>query len=187
MPEPVTLRTERLLLRPWREADRAPFAAMNADPEVRRFFGDLQSRQESDESIDRFQAHLAEHGWTFWAVEVVDGEPFIGFVGIVYVPFEEHFTPAVEIGWRLARDQWGYGYATEAARAVLDFAFGTLGLAEVVSFAVHSNARSRAVMERIGMTHDPAGDFSYPGIPAESDLRRHVLYRIRATDFRDHG
>lgn len=187
MAEPVTLRTERLLLRPWREEDREPWAAMNADWEVRRYFGDVQSREEADAAVDRIQAHLAEHGWTFWALEVVGGDPFIGFTGLVHTPFEADFTPAVEIGWRLARSAWGHGYATEAACASLEFAFGTLGLPEVVAFAVETNTRSRAVMERLGMTHHPAEDFDYPGMAESNPLRRHVLYRITAEQYRAKG
>lgn len=173
------LRTPRLLLRAWRPGDREPFAAMNADPEVRRFFPGVMTREESDASVDRIEQHLAEHGFTFWAVEVPDVAPFIGFIGLAQTPFEAPFTPAVEIGWRLAREYWGHGYATEGAREALRFGFECMGLEEIVAFAVKENVRSRAVMERLGMTHDDADDFDHPGLPGGDLLRRHVLYRAR--------
>jgi RimJ/RimL family protein N-acetyltransferase len=169
------LRTERLLLRGWLEADHPAFAALNADPEVMRHFPATLTREESDAMADRIARAFDERSWGLWAVEH-QGD-FLGFAGLSVPRFEAHFTPAVEIGWRLAKHAWGHGYATEAARAVLRFAFDELGLEEVVSFTTVENARSRAVMERIGMTHDPADDFDHPGIPVGSPLRRHVLYR----------
>jgi RimJ/RimL family protein N-acetyltransferase len=176
MPTPDRqLRTERLLLRGWREADLEPFAALNADPEVMRYFPATMSRQESDALAARASAWLTERGWGLWAVDR-DGE-FLGFTGLAVPRFEAHFTPAVEIGWRFARSAWGSGYATEAATAVLRFAFEELRLNEVVSFTAVENRRSRAVMERIGMVRDPAGDFEHPAVPESSQLRRHVLYR----------
>lgn len=178
-PCPAELRTERLLLRGWRPEDREPWAAMNADPEVRRFFASTLTREESDAAIDRLVQHHEEHGFTFWAVEVPGVAPFIGFIGLIHTPFEDHFTPAVEIGWRLAREHWGHGYATEGAREALRYGFECLGLEEIVSFAVEDNWRSRAVMDRIGMTHDPADDFDHPGLAEDDPQRRHVLYRAR--------
>jgi RimJ/RimL family protein N-acetyltransferase len=174
MPE-RELRTERLVLRGWRESDLAPFAELNADPEVMRHFPALLSRAESDAFAERAAASLGEHSWGLWAVE--RSGAFLGFTGLAIPRFEAHFTPAVEIGWRFARSAWGHGYATEAASAVLRFAFGELGLDEVVSFTAVRNRRSRAVMERLGMTHDPAEDFEHPALPEDSPLRRHVLYR----------
>jgi RimJ/RimL family protein N-acetyltransferase len=173
------LRTERLVLRGWRAADREPFAALNADPVVMEHFPATLSREQSDAMVDRVEAHMTEHGWGLWAVEVVDRAEFVGFVGLARPAFEAHFTPAVEVGWRLARHAWGYGYAPEAGRAVLAFAFAELALDEVVSFTSVGNANSRRVMEKLGLTHDPADDFDHPGLPADSPLRRHVLYRIR--------
>lgn len=173
------LRTERLLLRGWRAGDLEPFAALNADSEVMEHFPATLTRAQSDAMADRVRAHLTEHGWGLWAVEVVDGPAFVGFVGLARPAFEAHFTPAVEIGWRLARPAWGYGYAPEAGRAVLSYAFAELGLDEVVSFTSVGNANSRRVMEKLGLTHDPADDFDHPNLPADSPLRRHVLYRIR--------
>jgi RimJ/RimL family protein N-acetyltransferase len=165
------LRTERLVLRQWREEDRAPFAALNADPIVMEHFPSTMTREASDAFVDFNIAAIADRGWGLWAVEA-DGE-FIGFVGLN----EPRFRPGVEIGWRLARRAWGHGYATEAARAVLAFAFGELGLAEVISFTSTTNVRSQRVMERIGMTRDPAEDFDHPNVTDER-LRRHVLYRV---------
>jgi RimJ/RimL family protein N-acetyltransferase len=165
------LRTERLLLRQWRDEDRAPFAALNADPDVMEHFPSTMTREASDAFVDFNIATIAERGWGLWAVEA-DGE-FIGFVGLN----EPRFRPGVEIGWRLAREAWGHGYATEAARAVLEFAFDTIGLDEVISFTSTTNVRSQHVMERIGMTCDPADDFDHPNV-ADERLRRHVLYRL---------
>ncbi len=172
------LRTERLLLRQWRDADLEPFAALNADPDVMRYFPAPMTREQSDAFAERIRAQIAGRGWGLWAVEVAGGAPFIGFVGLGKPSWEAHFTPAVEIGWRLAREHWGRGYATEAAQAAAGFAFETVGLDEIVSFTSTINVPSRRVMERIGMTHDPAEDFDHP-LVAEGPLRRHVLYRLR--------
>jgi ribosomal-protein-alanine N-acetyltransferase len=138
-------------------------------------FPSLLTRAESDGLVDRFEAHFERHGFGLWAVEVIDHAPFIGFVGLAVPPFDAHFTPCVEIGWRLAAEFWGRGYATEAARACVDFAFRQADMTELVSMAVPQNVRSRQVMERLGMTHDPADDFDHPMLP---DCRRHVLYRL---------
>jgi RimJ/RimL family protein N-acetyltransferase len=175
----TALATDRLLLRQWRDADREPFAAMNADPEVMRYFPKLLTREESDALIDNQGLVLDLRGWGLWAVEVVGGAPFVGFVGLAEPQFDAHFTPCVEVGWRLAREQWGRGYATEAARAVLAFGFDELGLDEIVALTTSANARSRRVMERLGMTHDPADDFEHPVLPEGHPIRRHVLYRLR--------
>lgn len=142
------------------------------------------SQAESDALADRIEAHFETHGFGLWAAEVRGGPPFIGFVGLATVGFSAHFTPAVEIGWRLAADQWGKGYATESALAVARYAFELLGLDELVSFTVPGNARSLAVMQRLGMTHDAADDFDHPGLPEGHGLRRHVLYRLSRGSFR---
>ncbi|SMF13092.1 ribosomal-protein-alanine N-acetyltransferase [Tistlia consotensis] len=181
------LTTARLCLRPWRPADRLPFAALNADPEVMRFFPGTLERRSSDALAERIEGHFAEHGFGLWAVEVLGGPAFVGFVGLSVPRFESHFTPCVEIGWRLAAEQWGKGYATEAARAALAQGFGPLGLAEIVSFTVLDNGRSRAVMERLGMTRRPEEDFEHPSLPAGHALRRHVLYRLRRSDWTGAG
>jgi RimJ/RimL family protein N-acetyltransferase len=171
------IRTDRLLLRQWRESDRAPWAAMNADPAVREHFPGLLTRQQSDEALDRMAAQLDERGWGLWAVDR-DGA-FLGFTGLLPVDAALPFAPAVEIGWRFARDAWGHGYATEAARAVVAFAFDELGLKELVSMTATSNTRSMAVMERLGMTRDASDDFEHPAVPEGHPVRPHVLYRLR--------
>lgn len=181
------IETGRLILRAWRDADRAPFAALNADPEVMRHFPRTLSREESDALADRIALRMAERGWGSFAVEVKGGEPFIGFVGPNVPGYEIPYGPCVEVGWRLARSAWGRGYATEAARAALDFGFRSLGLEEIVSFTAVGNIRSRAVMERLGMSRDPAHDFDHPLLEQGHALRRHVLYRLAASAWTAHG
>jgi ribosomal-protein-alanine N-acetyltransferase len=171
------LLTERLALRRWRTSDRAPFAELNADPEVMEHFPSLMTRAESDAFIDRIEARFDEHGWGLWALEVMATGEFIGFTGLQVPGFPAPFMPAVEIGWRLARPAWGHGYASEAARRALEFGFSDLGLPEIVAFTAVGNVRSRAVMERLGMTRDPADDFDHPFLIEGHRLRRHVLYR----------
>jgi len=171
------LTTERLILRPWREADREPFARINSDPAVMEFFPALLTPAESDALVDRVEAHFAAHGFGVWATELKSTGEFIGFVGLWRPSFEAHFTPCVEIGWRLAAAHWGKGLATEAAQAAIDYAFSEQGLNQIVSFTAIENARSRRVMEKIGMTRDPADDFDHPALPEGHRLRRHVLYR----------
>lgn len=183
----TTLRTSRLLLRRWAPEDREPFAAMNADPRVMEHFPALLDRAASDALVDRADARLAEHGWGLWALEVADGEDagrFAGFTGISVPRFEAHFTPCVEVGWRLPVWAWGQGYASEAARAALRVAFTEVALEEVVSFTATTNARSRAVMERLGMSRDPADDFEHPALPPGHRLRPHVLHRLGAAAWR---
>ena len=177
----LTLDTERLQLRRWRDADRELFAALNADPRVMEFFasGPL-SQRDSDALADRIEDQFAEFGFGLWAIDVPGVVEFAGFCGLAVPSFTAHFTPCVEIGWRLAADCWGRGYATEAARAVLAHAFGPLGLREIVSFTTVANVRSQRVMQRIGMTRSPADDFDHPGIGEGHPYRRHVLYRIAA-------
>ena len=177
------LETERLALREWRDADRAPFAAMNADPRVAEFLGRALDRAASDALVDRIVGHWADDGHGLWAVETRADGRFIGFVGLTPPNFEAAFTPCVEIGWRLAPEAWGHGYATEAAREALRFGFEELGLEEIVSFTVPANIRSRAVMERIGLRRDPADDFENPNLPDGHPLRQHVLYRLRRADW----
>lgn len=179
------LRTERLILRDWRDEDLAPFAALNADPAVARMVMGPLDRARSDGLATRIRDGIAARGWGLWAVEIVGGDAFVGFTGLAPVAFEASFAPATEIGWRLARAAWGHGYATEAANAVLAHAFGPLGFEALVSFTAAINARSRRVMERIGMRHDPDGDFDHPAIAPDHELARHVLYRIAASDGRN--
>jgi RimJ/RimL family protein N-acetyltransferase len=173
------LRTERLLLRRWRESDREPFARMNADPEVMRYFVRPLTREESDAFVDRAERQFDELGYGLWAVEVREAAPFIGYTGLLRHGYPS-VKPAVEIGWRLDRPYWGRGYATEAARAALADGFGRVGLKEIASFTSPLNRPSVAVMERLGMTHDPRDDFDHPRVPEGHPLRRHVLYRITA-------
>ena len=173
----TTLHTERLVLRPWREDDLAPFAALNADPEVMRFFPRRLDADESNAMARRIGTQVDERGWGLWAVEVPGVAAFIGFIGLQPVPFEAPFGPAVEVGWRLARESWGAGYATEGARAAVDHAFSELGLDEIVSMTIPVNLPSQRVMQKLGMTRDPADDFDHPRLP-EWEHRRHVLYRL---------
>ena len=175
------LRTERLLLRQWQPDDLEPFAALNADPETMRYFPAPIQREESDAFAERIRRQIESEGWGLWAVEAVGIAPFIGFVGLARPSFEAHFTPAVEVGWRLARDHWGRGYATEAARASLAYGFDELGLVEIVSFTSLLNEPSWRVMERLGMSHDSADDFEHPRLPEGHPLRLHVLYRLPRT------
>lgn len=179
-----SIETSRLLLRPWRDEDFEPFAGLTADPKVMEYFPALLTREESDALAQGIAARMAERGFGLWAVEVPGIAPFIGFVGLSVPSFEAHFTPCVEVGWRLARAHWGKGYASEAANASLRFGFETVGLEEIVSFTVPQNLRSRAVMERIGMHQDPDGGFDHPRITEGHPLRRQVLYRMRSDDYR---
>ncbi|HYF45805.1 MAG TPA: GNAT family N-acetyltransferase [Acidimicrobiales bacterium] len=176
---PSELRTDRLLLRRWRDADRAPFAEMNADPEVMEHFVRPLGRDESDDMVDRIEAHFDREGWGLWAVEVLDDGRFAGFVGLWPTPPDLPFSPAVEVGWRLARHAWGRGVATEGAEAALADGWTRVGLDEVVSMTTVTNVRSQRVMQRLGMTRDPADDFEMPKIPEGHPLRDHVLYRLR--------
>jgi RimJ/RimL family protein N-acetyltransferase len=177
----IALRTPRLLLREWRDDDYEPFAAMSADPEVMRYYyRAFADRAAMDAWIDRMRRHNAEHGFAYWAVELPGEAGLIGAIGMTRVLSPAYpFAPAVEIGWRLARAYWGKGYATEAACAVLDDGFARLGLDEIVAFTLPVNRRSRQVMERLGMSREPADDFEHPGVPEGHPWRRHVLYRIR--------
>jgi RimJ/RimL family protein N-acetyltransferase len=176
---PITLTTERLRLRPWRPEDLPHFAALNADARVMEHFPRILTAEESDRQAAAVTEHIGRHGFGFWALEATGVADFIGFVGLSVPTFEAHFTPCVEIGWRLAFDHWRHGYATEAARAALDCGFRRLGLEEIVAFTVPANRRSIAVMQRLGMTRSPAEDFDHPRLPPGHPLRRHVLYRLR--------
>jgi len=170
--------TERLLLRAFLDADREAFAALNADPRVMEHFPQRLTREESDAFADRIGVRWAEDGVGLWALERRADRAFLGFTGLARHTFEAPFTPAIEVGWRLAVDAWGHGYATEAARASLRFGFEDRGLDEILSWTTVANVRSRAVMERLGMTRDPADDFDHPNVPVGSPIRPHVLYRL---------
>jgi len=177
--------TDRLLLREWRDADREPFAEMNADPRVMEHFPAMLSRPESDAFVDRIVARWSANGYGLWVVERRADGAFLGFTGlaapVVDVP---GMPPFVEVGWRFAAAAWGHGYATEAARAAVAWGFDVLGLDEIASWTTVANLRSRAVMERLGMTHDPADDFEHPRVPVGHPQRPHVLYRLRRPDAR---
>jgi len=172
------LTSQRLRLRPWRDEDLPAFAALNADPEVMLYMAKCLSREESDAFAAWIREGLARRGFGLWAVEVFGVSEFIGFTGLSVPAFETHFTPCVEIGWRLARKFWGFGYATEAAGLALDYGFQIAELEEIVAFTFMGNLRSRRVMERLGMTHTPQDDFDYPRLSEDHPLRRHVLYRM---------
>jgi RimJ/RimL family protein N-acetyltransferase len=174
---PHELRTERLLLRRWLPSDRESFARLNADPRVAEFLPGPLTPGESDTVADRIEAHFERHGFGLWAIEIPGITPFAGFIGLSVPRFEAPFTPCIEIGWRLDADHWGRGYATEGARAALDFGFRWLTVDEIVSFTVPANVRSRRVMEKIGMSHSAEDDFDHPLLPQGHSLRRHVLYR----------
>ncbi len=170
--------TERLILRYWQPSDRDPFARINADPLVMEFFPKTLSREESDSLADRIEARLQTRGFGLCAVEVRESHAFAGFIGLSEPAFEAHFTPCIEIGWRLASDLWGLGFATEGAQAIVRYAFETLLLKELVSFTAEANTRSLRVMEKLGMTRNSNDDFDHPGLLGHP-LQRHVLYRLK--------
>ncbi|MFM8971606.1 MAG: GNAT family N-acetyltransferase [Actinomycetota bacterium] len=178
MPGGPTLHTDRLVMRRWRPDDLEPFAALNADPAVMEHFQRLMTPEDTVAFVGRIESEFEERGWGLWAVEVEGGPPFIGYVGLHAVPYETPFTPAVEVGWRLAREHWGHGYATEAAVRAVRFGYEDAALPEVLSFTNPANERSWRVMERIGMVRDPGGDFEHPNVPEGHRLRPHVLYRF---------
>lgn len=180
----TVLETDRLILREWREEDREHFARMNADAMVMEFLPRALDRKASDKLMERFKGHFKKHGFGLFALESKDSGEFIGFVGLENVSFEASFAPAVEIAWRLDYEFWGRGYATEAGRRVLQYAFDDLKLKEVVAFTVHDNERTIRIMEKIGMTRDPKGDFDYPLLPAGHPFGKFVLYRMKAKDFK---
>lgn len=179
-----TLRTNRLILRPWKESDLGPFAEINADPRVMEYFPSVLSREESDRLANDILSKAEENGFGLWAVSLPGIADFIGFIGLNIVTFPARFTPATEIGWRLAFSHWGKGYATEGAKAVIRYGFEKKDFEEIVSFTAVENVRSRRVMEKIGMDHDPEDDFDHPRVPRGLPLERHVLYRLKKSRFR---
>ena len=172
------MRTVRLVLRHWQNSDRLPFARLNADAQVMEFLPSILSEQESNSLVDRIEAHFQEHGFALYAAEIRSDRRFIGFIGLSVPTFHAAFTPCVEVGWRLAREYWGQGIATEGAQEIVRYAFEELQLEELVSFTVPANARSLGVMKKLGMTYDPKDDFDHPRLPAGHRLQRHVLYRL---------
>ena len=179
----MRIETDRLILRPWEPRDLDAFAALNADPEVMRFFPAPFTRAESAAYMERALARFVEVKMSFLAAEEAASGDLVGVVGMAPVKPEMPSAPSVEIGWRLARAHWGKGYASEAARGWLAYGFGTLALPEIVAFTYRGNAPSRRVMERLGMSRDPADDFEHPGLAEGHPLRPHVLYRLKAADF----
>lgn len=173
------LQTDRLVLRRWRPEDRHAFVAMNADPEVMRYFPGTLDRATSEAWFERMNDGLEEDGFGLWAVARRADEAWLGMTGLAVPSFTAPFTPCVEVGWRFPVSSWGHGYATEAARATVAYGFGPVGLDEILSWTTVTNQRSRAVMERLGMTHDPADDFEHPRVPIGHPIRPHVLYRLR--------
>lgn len=178
--------TKRLMLRTWKEEDFEPFAQMNADPTVMRYFPSPLSRDESAQMFERIKAKIEERGWGLWAVSPLEGGEPMGFIGLNAVDkstLNAPFSPAVEIGWRLRQEFWGQGYATEGAMGCLKYAFETLSLGEIVSFTAVQNQPSRRVMEKLGMHHHPKDDFDHPKIALGHPLKRHVLYRLTNKEF----
>jgi ribosomal-protein-alanine N-acetyltransferase len=182
--KPPVLHTKRLVLRRWTNEDRAVFAGINADPEVMRYRLRTLTRQESDDIIDDIEACFDQNGFGLWAVERTEDDRLIGFIGLEVASEDMPFRPLVHIGWHLAVDAWHHGYATEGAKAVLDFAFDEVGLPEVVAHTTARNKRSEAVMRRLGMTHSPADDFDGPWYPPGHPNWRFVLYRLTRADWR---
>ena len=176
--------TDRLILRQWRDADRAPFAAMGRDPDVMRYFPATLTREESDAAIDRQIKAIDEKGYAFWAVELSADGRFAGFIGIQDIPDYYGMPPGIEIGWRLDASVWGQGLAPEGARAALAYAFSKLRAQEVVAFTAASNKPSARVMEKIGMRRDHSADFDHPKVPVRDPLCPHILYRIGAEEVR---
>ncbi len=173
------IHTDRLVLRPAVDADRDAIAALNAHPRVGEWLGGVRDRAASDAFVDRVQAHDARHGFGFWVVERKADGRVIGMTGVWWVPPEMDMPNTVEIGWRFHPDAWGQGYATEAARAALDYGFGTLGLPEIIAFTARTNLASQSVMTRIGMAHAPERDFEHPGVAEGDPLKPHVVFVAR--------
>ncbi len=181
----IILETKRLILREWKDEDIPAFAAMNQDPKVMEFFPSTLTPEESESRVDWQRCHFKEHGFCCFAVELKATGEFIGFVGLSIPIFKAHFTPCIEVGWRIASQHWNQGYATEAARAILRAAFEKYGLKEVVSFTAETNKPSIRIMEKLGMRHNPEDDFDHPNIPKDHLLSRHVLYRLSLENWRN--
>ena len=186
MTEIIELKTGRLRLRQWKQEDYPAFAKLNADPEVMKYYPEMLNEKDSNDMAQRFEALLAYRGWGFWVVEKLDEKKFMGFVGLHEPTYDLPITPCVEIGWRLAKECWGYGYASEAAKASLEVAFKKLDLPEVYSFTSVLNKKSQAVMEKLGMVNMKQ-NFDHPMIPKDSPLREHVLYKIDKQGWMERG
>lgn len=177
------IKTERLILRPWKKEDLEPLARMNSDPQVMEFFSSHLTREESLARLELYSKHIEDHGWGLWAVSVPGISDFIGWIGLWPITFQAHFSPAIEVGWRLLAEFWGKGYATEGARASIQYGFDVLKLDEIVATIVPANLRSKQVAEKLGMHTDPKDDFNHPLVPEGHILSRHVLYRIKANEW----
>lgn len=173
-----SITTNRLHLRQWRETDLEPFGELNSDPRVREFFPTVLTRKKSDQEVVELSQHIEKFGWGFWAVSLVQTDEFIGCIGLDEVYFKRAFSPAIDIGWRLHYNHWGKGYATEGALAALQYGFTALNLESIVAYTAEGNVRSRHIMEKIGLRHEPNFDFDHPDFPADHKHKRHVLYRI---------
>jgi RimJ/RimL family protein N-acetyltransferase len=180
----VVARTERLILRHWRESDREPFARLNADPRVMEFMPGVLTEPESGALAGRIEQHFRDHGFGLCAVEITGRQSFIGFIGLTVATFQAAVTPCVEIGWRLSAEYWGQGFATEGAREMVRYAFEVIGLESLISLTAVGNIRSRRVMQKLGMTHDPHDDFEHPNLPEGHALRPHVLYHLPRSKWR---
>lgn len=177
------IETERLILRTWRKEDTDPYFQINQDPKVMEYFPGLQDLETTKNFIIKVNNHFDKHGYTLYATARKDTNEFIGFIGLFVADFEAHFTPATEIGWRLSSKHWGKGFATEGAKAVLDYAFKELEIPEIVSFTAEGNAKSIKVMQKIGLQHNAGNDFDHPKLDDASPLKRHVLYRLTREDY----
>lgn len=177
------IETDRLVLRDWGSSDLEKMAAINQDPKVMEYFPSLQDLITTKNFIKKIKNHLKNQGYSLYACERKDNKEFIGFIGLLLADFEAPFTPATEIGWRLSSNSWGRGFATEGARAVLDYGFKKLKLNEIVSFAAKNNKKSIRVMEKIGLKHNDKDDFNHPKLSNDSPLKHHVLYRLRREEY----
>lgn len=178
------IKTSRLILRPWKKEDLEPLCRLNSDSHVMEFLLTPLSHEESKARLDVYSRHISDNGWGLWAVSVPGVSDFIGWIGLWPISFESHFTPAIEVGWRLLPEFWGYGYATEGAKAALQYGFDILKLDEIVAITVPANVRSRRVMEKLGMHTDPSDNFEHPKVPAGHPLKEHVLYRLKHTEIK---
>lgn len=180
---PAIIETERLILRTWKQEDADSYYLINQDPKVIEFLQGPLTMEQVYDYITAANNHWDKHGYTLWATELKATGEFMGFMGLNYIDWEAHFTPAIEIGWRLGSQYWGKGYATEGAKASLEYGFEQCGLKEIVSLSVPANVRSIHVMEKIGMRRDLNGDFAHPKLHPEHPLSKHILYRVTVQDY----
>ena len=177
------LKTKRLILRPWKKEDLELLSRLNTDPHTMEFLFTPLTREESSARLEIYTKHIQDHGWGLWAVSVPNVSDFIGWIGLWPIGFDAHFTPAIEVGWRLLPEFWGQGYATEGAEASLRYGFDILRLGQIVSITVPANIRSKRVIEKLGMHTDSKDDFDHPKLPEDHKLRRHVLYRLKKNEW----